>query len=57
MKVADDKLELHHALWLLDELRPPLGTEKPGMPYEMCMGCGMGFAPQAFANVLRLIGP
>jgi hypothetical protein len=57
VKVGTDGLELHPVLWLLDELRPPLGTEKPGLPYEMCTGCGMGFTPQAFYNVLQLIGP
>jgi hypothetical protein len=50
-------LELHPALWLLDERRHPLGTEKPGLPFDMCNGCGMAFTPQAVHNVLKLIGP
>ena len=57
VKVGADGLELHPVLWLLDERRHPLGTEKPGLPFDLCAGCGMGFTPQAFHNVLQLIGP
>ncbi|MCU0864500.1 MAG: hypothetical protein MUC36_11940 [Planctomycetes bacterium] len=55
--IRDGEVVPHPVLWLLDELRPPLGTEKPGLPYEMCTGCGMSFIPQAYHNVLQLIGP
>jgi hypothetical protein len=56
VKVGADGLEMHPDLWLLDERRHPPGTEGPLFP-DMCAGCGMGFTPQAFHNVLKLIGP
>ena len=57
VQCIDGKIEIHHALWLLEDERDPLGTERPLEIEDQCTGCGMGYTPPSLTGTLKLIGP
>ena len=54
---VDGELTMHHVLWLLEDERDPLGTERPSVIEDHCTGCGMGYTPPSLTGTLKLIGP